>query len=351
MRLLLIAGGLPPLRCGVGDYTLKLADGLLKGGYCIPAVLTSQESSGRRSLLISEGRRGYIGVDALVRAHRLFRPDAVHIQYPGIRRASYLLPLLAKRAFGVPVVQTWHEHYCDCRQLGLSNLLGLDALVHVRDDLPDRLPYLVRYGLRGTPIVHIPNASHIRPARLTDIERHVIRQRISKGVPLVAFFGFAYPNKGLEQLFEIADPKTQHLVLICELDSANQYQRTLLKRIANPDWRGRVTVTGYLPEQDVATLLAAADAVVFPFPDGGGRWNTSVLAASASGAFVLTTTRSSRDIGFDALRNMLVCRCSDIYGMREGLRRYLGRRVPADCSDNAWAAIVAAHEALYKRLV
>lgn len=350
MRVLLVAGALPPIRCGVGDYTSHLAEVLAKRGHCKPAVLTSSTRAESDQFQIIHGHSDCVHVRDAVAAIRRFRPDIVHIQYPTKCPVSNWLPVVVNRIFGVPVVQTWHEHYDDCVVLSWRNLLGLDALIYVREELPSKLPALVRLILRRKPKVHIPNVGGIRPVVLANTQRDSMRKQLAGDRAVVVFFGFAYPNKGVHFLFEIADPDLHHLVLICDLDRENAYQRELLQHADEARWQGKITITGFLPEADVASYLALADAVVFPFPSGIGPWNTSVLAAQDAGALVVGTTQDGSQLGFNAEKNMFLATCGDIVGMRDGLKRHLGHRKPAITPEDSWAGLAAAHESLYMRL-
>src|SRR5260370_39959271 len=98
----------------------------------------------------------------------------------------------------------------------------------------------------------------------------------SPAVRLVAYFRFAYRPKRVELLFEIADPSQHHLVVIGDLNSKDEYHKSILDRANQAPWSGKATVTGFLPAEEVGRILAAADAIVLPFQDGGGIWNTSI---------------------------------------------------------------------------
>jgi len=82
----------------------------------------------------------------------------------------------------------------------------------------------------------------------------------------------------MDRLFEIADPAKHHLVLICDLRETDPYQANILRLANQTPWAGKVTVTGFQSAQRVGEILAAADAILFPFPAGAGEWNTSLIA-------------------------------------------------------------------------
>lgn len=352
MRVLMVSPAYPPDRCGVGDYTCHLAERLARRGRVQLGVLTAspqaqRESEGPELLHASHGR---VSAGALSGAIRAFRPDLVHIQYPTRRDISPFVPFLARRIHRLPVVQTWHEHYSECGLVTPANLLGLDVLIHVRADLPARLPPRIARCLAGRPVLHIPNGRTIPAVVMSAAEREDERRRLSGGRPIVAFLGFAYPNKGAHLLFEIADPERHHLLFVGELDPGNDYQRAILETSRSGPWAGHVTSTGYLPAVEAGRMLAACDAAVFPFPDGVGDWNTSVNAALASGTLVLATARDEARHGYDAERNLLLAPCGDVGALRAGLAAHLGSRRAARPHDD-WEDIAAQHEKVYANIL
>jgi glycosyltransferase involved in cell wall biosynthesis len=168
---------------------------------------------------------------------------------------------------------------------------------------------------------------------------------------LVAYFGFIYPNKAVELLFDVADPSQDHLVVIGDANQDHPYRRSLLERIQCEPWSGKVTVTGFLPGEEAARLLAAVDAVVLPFRDGGGPWNTSLHAAALQGTFVLTTSRERH--GYDPSSNIYYSQPGDVADMRAALRRYIGHRNAHPMTERyaSWEAIAQAHTNLYQNLL
>jgi glycosyltransferase involved in cell wall biosynthesis len=356
MRVLIVTGTYPPDKCGVGDYTYCLANALVVRPGMEVGVLTSTGSEiAADASLVTVFRampnwliRNLLQVKQTVSK---FRPDIVHIQYPTQRytgRLPKILPLFA-RLIGIPVAQTWHEHFNGCVHLGWQNLLACDTLIYVRPDLPQRFPAWVRRLLGKTPVVYVPSASTIPVASLNAEQVQDIKQKLSGGKPIVCFFGFAHQNKGVERLFEIADPAKHHLVLICDLNDHEPYQAKILRIANQAPWAGKVTVTGFQSERRVGEILAAADAVVFPFPGGAGVWNTSLTAAKAAGAFTMATTQDTKLLGYNAQENIYFADCDGIPAMREALSKYLGtRREPL--VGNEWDRVAFAHEQKYRKI-
>lgn len=360
MKVLLISGSFPPMRCGVGDYTGHLAEALAAQAGVEVGVLTSQ---GARTS--GESRNGIfpvVGVWAprdfpkIMAVLRRWKPDVVHIQYPSQgyagRRFASLLPVLCHLA-GFRVVQTWHEYHLTRRPWlwFLAQLPVSGAVVVVRPHFLEKMTPLLRRTLRNKTWSFIPNASSIPAVTLTATDRESVRTSYGRGqAELVVYFGFMYPKKGVERLFQILDPSRQHLVIIGEVRESDEYHRAVLSCATSPPWTGKVTLAGFLPAEEVARVIAAADAVVLPFTDGAGDWNTSLHGAQAQGTFVLTTSDTQH--GYDLEKNTYFARPDDVAGMRNALAQYCGRRsAPRPSAGPTWQSIADAHLEVYRQVL
>jgi glycosyltransferase involved in cell wall biosynthesis len=186
-------------------------------------------------------------------------------------------------------------------------------------------------------------------AVLSEGERNFLRQQwASKDRKIIAFFGFSYPHKGVEKLFEIADPVRHHLLLIGNLTQTDAYH-VMLRGLANSArWCGHVTITGFVDQTLAARYLAAADAAVFPFINGGGHWNSSLHAAVAQGVFVIATSNDQR--GYDPVDNVYYAAPGAVSDMAEALLEYAGIRTrSSDQQVDPWVAIAQSHLDLYRK--
>jgi len=353
MKILFLTGAYPPLRCGVGDYTSKLVGALEQIPGVVLGVLTSVAAAGalprsERFFPVIE-RWDWSSLSGIGRIIRQFRPDIVHLQYPasfGRVLLPNLLPLACK-AFGIAVVQTWHEHPIYSQAL---NALPKDTLVVVESGYPAgyRQPY--RFMVRHKRTVTIPIGANIPRVHLAAEDRKSIRTRFnSKESRLIVYFGFAIPLKGIEGLFETADPATDRLVLICELDPENAYQSKVKRLAESEKWQGNCFVTGYLEDSAAASILAAADAAVFPFPDGATARNGSILAARLQGTFVVTTHGHFR--GYHAAEHTYYVAPGNQEGIREALDLYAGKRCDGDPHVADWNDIALRHFKLYENIL
>jgi glycosyltransferase involved in cell wall biosynthesis len=281
-----------------------------------------------------------------------FAPDILHIQYPtqGYRsgRLPMLIPLLAA-AMGVRVVRTWHEIPTLIAPSFALEAIAPGPFISVRPGYRKMLHPLMRRLIRNKQGGFVAGASSIPRSLASNEQRHQLRNRLLNGKDrLIVFFGFLYPFKGAEYLFEIADPVTDQIVIAGEGGVDDSYSK-LIQRLANDTpWRGSVAMTGFLSDHDTADLLAAADAVVLPFRNGGGIWNSSISAAVRQGTPVVATSKDAP--GLDSKRNLYFAPLDDIADMKAALNRMAGRRRAFDpeIDRDEWRDIAERHIAIYQ---
>lgn len=356
MRILLITGSFPPMKCGVGDYSANLASGLAALPDVEIGVLTGSgaEAGNGVRLVMPTTSWQWRDMGSIVREVRGFRPDLVHVQYPtegyGRNVMPFWIPLVA-RLLGIPVVQTWHEPLrwrSFYWYLPAAVLRG--GLVVAEPDFSELSASWARPFLARKQMRFIQVGSSIPRVTLEPDERIALRSRFcSEGERIIAYFGFASPAKRLELLLEIADPMRDKLVLLCELDKDNGYQKEVLDKINSGVWRDRTVVTGFLPPAEVGAILAAADAAVFPFASGVAYRNTSFLAARAQGTFVLTTSRKRH--GYSDGENVFYAMPDNVPEMRQALGSYAGQRLLQANDVGDWRHIARQHLAFYQELL
>ena len=361
MKLLLIAGSFPPMRCGVGDYSYRLAGALADNPHVKVAVLTSAAAQGAAHLDSVEifpivKRWDLAEAPKVIRIIRTWKPDVVHIQYPTQGYGDGLLPeILPFMSFllGRKIVQTWHEGYG--RRSPLTLFLKSffhSGLVVVRPDYKKKLHSLLRWALWNKKYVYIPSASTMPRSDAGGHEIQELRTRFLKDQRrLIVFFGFVYPPKGVDLLFEIGNPASDAIVIAGETGGNVDYFQTIERLAFTPPWKGKVTITGFLSPNNAARLMAAADAVILPFREGGGEWNTSLHAAVLQGSFVITTSRDRN--GYDPEHNVYYARLNDIREMRSALDGHSGTRSERsnDMVKEEWQKIAVQHRLLYEELL
>lgn len=357
MRVLLVTGSLPPMACGVGSYTLQLARSLADIPGVEVGVLTgpgAATAGGKVDVLaimnvwsIREFRR----VTGVIRG---WKPDVVHLQYPAQGYASGVLPslvLLIAWCIGSRVVRTWHEvtTWNRLREwrgilLFFLQLLPPGPIVVVRPNYLALLhPWLRPAAARR--LAYVRSASTIPRSTLPDTERSQLRTALLGGMRrLIVFFGLLLPAKGADLLFDIADPVTDQLLFLGGTAPDSPHRAELEAYAADMRWRGKVSFAGYLPDAAAADRIAVADAVILPFRDGAGVWNTSLHAAMVQGSFVVTTSTSK--VGYDATENVWYAVPGDIVAMRAALAGARPRLEVAGRDE--WQRIAAEYLALYR---
>lgn len=355
MKVLLITGSYPPMKCGVGAYTQRLARALAELQYVNVTVLTDERAKGVREcdgvevLPLIKSWKG-TELTRVVKYVRQLTPDIVHVQSPSagypFGRIPTLLPLLI-RAIGKCCVQTWHEPPVLHKARFLVSI-GLNDLITVREELPTMLPGSIQKALRNTRLSWIPSASLLPTVTLHEDERLKIRHRyVSDGETLLVYYGFVAPLKGIEVLFEIVNKTNARLLLACDFNSGNNYHRSLLDQITAMGIASRVIITGFLPDEQLSYLLAACDAVVLPFRDGARPCNSTVDGAVAQGVFVLTTAVA--DYGYNKNKNIYSAKPGNVEEMIAAIQRYAGCRIPCRPSTSEWRNIAEQHLNIYKR--
>ena len=344
----------------MGDYTERLAKSLCDYTDIDVSVLTSTMNvpiplSTGPDLYPVMATWGPRGLRDFWFAMRRIQPDILHIQFPtqGYGRVDGLrwIPWISRVFRRVPVVLTWHEYVPGDQPAILrcmySMAMAASALIVVRPDYAQKMPKLMRLFLGRTPVRFIPNVSNLPSILIRSEERQAIRERLGCESKIIAHFGFVFAHKGTDLLFRIADPKQHHLLIIGELLATEAYHARLLELAAAPEWKGKVTVTGFVEAEDAARFLAISDAVVFPHVNGGGGWNTSLHAAVCQGTFVLTT--STERSGYDPVANIYYAPPQAVDHMRQALVSYAGMRNmnPVDATES-WQALAAAHITLYR---
>ena len=343
------------MKCGVGAYTQRLVRALAEFEDIKITVLTDTRAIGateRNGVEVLAVIRGWQLIELIKIAKHVRRlsPDVVHIQYPSqgyFGKMPALIPLLI-RFLGKRCVQTWHEPILGAGGLGLS--CGLDALISVRQNLIASIPRLTQLALRNIPFSWIPAVSMLPMVTLRDDERSNIRHRyISDDEILLVYYGFVAPIKGIEVLLDIVAKTNVRLMMVCDLHMDDNYHRSLLERISTLGIWSRVTIMGFLPDEELSNILAVADAVVLPFRDGARSYNTTIDGAAAQGTFVLTTSFVHN--GYEKDKNIYYAKPGDIDEMITSINKFAGFRSSCVQSTSKWLDIAGQHLDIYKQVV
>ena len=357
MRVLLVCGTYPPMRCGVGDYTAGLAHAFGRRGDVTVAVLTGSgaaRTKEERVELFPEVRTWKIAdAPSILRRIRHWRPDIVHVQYPTLYygEIQWVLPTIARSGKR-------------SRSPDLARILLFTKLAQRAERGDDGWPGRCSSPLQGenaamVSLVDPAQGVPLHPERIVDSADPADRGRAGRR-PIRGWSTRRRPDR----LFRVRIALQGDRIALRDRGPATSPARPYLRPVRrrhlpdvdprpreSGDWAGKVTVTGFSPRSEAGRLLAAADAAVFPFLGGGGEWNSSIHGAAAQGTFVLATSLDRR--GYDDVKNIYYAVPGDVGEMRQALREHLGRRraPSADSPEAEWDSIAEAHLELYRTLL
>ncbi|SCL28014.1 Glycosyltransferase involved in cell wall bisynthesis [Micromonospora rhizosphaerae] len=384
IRVAMLHGPGRPDHDGVSDYVDHLLVALAEVD--VEATAVAVRPGGRGSSV-----RWLAATVQAAREVRRLRPDLVHVQFaPSAYRFSGLpglLPLRLPR--DIPLVTTLHEYgwWAAPGWLPARCWSPVErARLWDRETgrlVPASAAVVVTNGGHGTAVrdrtgvtpVHIPIAPNVTDHSGATSAGWRLREELglSEGAPLLAFFGFVHPVKGLRYLIEAlpelhrAYPDLRLLVVggftsqaLPEAE-ARAYRAELdelARRCAVADV---VTFAGHLPAERVSAALHAADMVVLPFTAGVSTKSGALLTALAHG---VPTAATVPDPGDDEPhRNGAVAvirhrRDSAAIVSAVGrlladpvLRRRLAERGRAFVAPYSWPRVAGAHRDLYRRVL
>ncbi len=291
MKIWLVTRRIPPARCGVGDYTARIAEALSRRGHEVTLVTGVEQASQLDGVPVWNGMRDWSrrGFTQLIERAKQERPDAIWFQWEPFlyhRRGWNMWPAFAAarlRAEGIRWETNVHEPFVDwgwgkAGILALGQRLTLAALITASDRVPVTVQAWAEWIGRDFPgaqgkVVWSPVGSTIRPAG----ERHAKDGKARIGVfsPL----GSGKDPKFLEAVWQRLGPINAELVLI---------------GITRAEWPGkfkddpRWRFTGALSEAEVSRELGRLDVFLAPFVDGVSARRTSAIAAFAHELAVVT---------------------------------------------------------------
>ncbi len=269
-KILFITGSLPPIRCGIGYYSNTLLPYLRE--HVDVSVVTTE---GTNPL---EGHQTYSLPDwkirripALLRKARAERPDVIHIQYPavGYRRnlGINLLPLCL-RLFGprAPIVVTLHEYHGSPLLGRIRNLVTTWFAHRILVSNPYDKAALPAPLKRKTSLVPIgSNISRVAASRKV-FENIMAAAGLDASRPTIAFFGFAFPSKKLENLIAAMEQSPElQLLIMSELRPQDPYHAQLLEEASRINTqRKAIGITGFLDDETVSQVIQECRYFVQP---------------------------------------------------------------------------------------
>lgn len=322
--------------CGVGEYAHSLVQALRDLGQQVEVV-----------------------TQTFPLAEHLANPERVHLQYEYSLhdpvRVGELLKHLHRR--NVNAVVTLHSF-----MPGLSDhnsLIRACSRIIVHSEQ-------VRAGLLalGTDperieLIPIPVPCYYLP------DQAVLRRELDlDGGPLLGFFGFAYPHKGMitladavqELRWRFPDLRAYFFTSAAPNETSRRCLAEFLAHVQGKKLQGVEVREGYLTEVETVCRLAAMDLSVLPYTEHSA-WATSAavrMALAAGRPIVATNTSFFSDLEGEVLK----LPAGDVGSIVSGVtwllenpqeQEALARRAASYCSQNTWEIAAARHIATYMR--
>jgi glycosyltransferase involved in cell wall biosynthesis len=309
VKVLLVSGSLPDVRCGIGDYTARLASRLATVPGITVQVLTTRSDLVRPEAVAPAQLLPPVvgwGLPSVIRVARMLarlRPDDEHVQYTAVGYAKSLgvlaLPLAVRWLARVPVVLTIHER--SERRWHGRLATEFMAVTSSRVVVPDPIEAgALRRRLRvlGTRVELAQMISTIPINRDADPQAFRARLGLAPGELLLGTFGLIHPRRRLEDLIDalvvLRRSTPSHLLIVggeAEYDArrAAEYTGTLKKKIGELGLSRSVTWLGYVGSAEVSTALQVCDVAALLYREGASERNTTLQAALEHGLPVVTT--------------------------------------------------------------
>lgn len=146
---------------------------------------------------------------------------------------------------------------------------------------------------------------------------------------VVAYFGYLYPMKGVEQLIEAMSqtikvaPHARLLIIGGTLKggalNSEEYAEGLRQKVKELGLADRTYWTGHQEGENASAYLRAGDCAVLPFTEGVRLNNSSYAVATSHGLPVVTTKRDALEPDFVDGHNVLICQAGDAADMSRAI--------------------------------
>lgn len=296
LRVAFISASYPPRVCGIGDYTALLASALREQS-ADAEVWTGWAETEAVPGIVQPVVPGWdlAGIWMLAAELVRARPDIVHLQY---ERGLYEqkpaiclhLPRLLRRA-GIPLVTTFHSldgprGWGRAHRAALLPLLWGSRSIVVCSQRQLRALNRLPGGIGAkTTLIPVGSTIPVVHRRAMDSER-------PPGPLRLVYFGFLWQGRNIELLLQalraVIDNGREAVLEIVGDERDPAYHATLDRQARDMGIADRVRFHGALPAIEVSRILASADLVLLPFETGVSTGRSTLAAALAHAAPVIT---------------------------------------------------------------
>jgi len=369
-KVLLVAGSLPPIKCGVGYYSARLSRELTGQKVDFEVLSTKGVNEGMQAPLLTVPNWKIRSLPKMLAAIDKSQAEIIHIQYPavgyrrslGVNLLPYALRILKPR---LKVIVTLHEYH-GSRWLGRGRdfitVVPTHKIIVSNQADKQALPKWLSKKAQLIPIGSNLTKAAKTPGVYAEILTH---NKLEPKKPTILFFGFAYPAKGLEVLLQamkqpfLAD---WQLLLLSGLDHSNSYHRNLLSRIDEINRpKPRVAAAGFLDDSTVSAVLQEGRYFVLPQSSLVNAKSSTAIAAVQHNLVLITRGSDQPELiaPFAHLKNCFLLAEMTAEAISEAIERL--EDLPAErkriidgtkeLEDYfSWSNIVQKHIKLYERL-
>ncbi len=304
MKVCLVSGSYPPVQCGVGDQTERLAEGLAQADESVTVLTTRSvpaSSPGRVTVIPDLPDWSCTRLPALIKRIRRMNPDIIHLQYPslGFERGlapNLLFPALRLQRLPAKRVLTLHE-YASLTWKGRWRLWLTLRWAHriICTNRRDQEVLAADFpGCQGKLQV-IPLGSTVGSREEAAGNESAESLLPKENKTWLLHFGSVMPNKGWEVLVpalrQLRDEgRSVGLLAVSDLQPARYaYHRRVSDLIQASGLSSHIQFTGYLPTDQVSRKMQACCLAVQPYTDGARLNHSTFVAVLAHGLAVVTT--------------------------------------------------------------
>lgn len=373
MKILLISGSYPPIKCGVGDYTYMLCNELAKEHDI--SVLTSKNAySGNSGITVLNRISTWKGIKLvreIVREIKKGEYDIVHFQFPTSEyvRTSFafyvLLPIILKLK-RIKTVYTIHEY---SNNSYISKLMRKPAIYcskrvivvesSFKQEIIKRNKFINKNKIRVINIGSNIPKSTASFEQVKKLRFSILNEQNQNNI-IIAYFGFVNEAKCLDIILKaLGELKCENnlkstFLIIGEFNDRKcnsvMYER-LVNIIKSYGLDDNIYITGYVENNKVGDYFRAADVALLLFKNGVSLRNGSMLAAQQEGIKIITSVPK---YDFEYFNNKQFCLIENeveqvkneiVNIQNEGVMRYNKNEFVQ------WHNIACEHIQLYKDLI
>lgn len=330
MKICIISPSYPDMKCGVGDYTARLAENIASSVEEVtivtvdnPKVKSARTPDGIKNLQVFSliKKWDFFSLNTLLKKMKSINPDVVHIQYhwrgynDGFLLKGMmivLLPFLLKiTKMKCGIVLALHSFLGPIggpylfRGAGFLRRVALKPLLFYSDKIIINNEFDCRNLAGWFPrikkkIVYIGGGTGLyrrNEVSLEQIHRIKAEYKFSDNEIVLSNFGHIFPYKGLEETLDALSLLRDkgypvRLLSVGGFDIDDSFSKgyfdKLQKKAESLNVSHLIKWTGFCEPQVVSLLLGASDICVMPFKEGVSESRSSFVGALSHGLPVVT---------------------------------------------------------------